>query len=98
MYPEDEVGRRAGFHHRTDDAVVVGVNQCLIEIQHQNLPTNHRCKFENHGKEKGEREGREERTETLPGQGRQGHDIVFDHLILADLNRIISTLGRTRSL
>ena len=34
---EDEVRRRARLHGLPDDAVVVGVDQGLVQVQHQHL-------------------------------------------------------------
>lgn len=39
---EDKVGRGAGLHGRPDDAVVVGVYEGLVEVQHQHLAVHHR--------------------------------------------------------
>ena len=36
--PEDEVCRRAGLHRLAQHAVVEGVDQRLVQVQHQGLP------------------------------------------------------------
>ena len=40
---EDEIGRRRpGLEGRADNAVMVGVDQCLVQIKHQHLLGHHR--------------------------------------------------------
>ena len=38
VYLEDEVWRCAWSHSRSEDPIVVRVDQRLVQIQHQNLP------------------------------------------------------------
>lgn len=40
---EDEVGRRPRLDHGPHDAVVVAVDERLVQVQHHRLPPHHPC-------------------------------------------------------